>query len=178
MSIIEDLLDLFSDSEEDEPNENIVLPIKENQLITDCCLGVVLGEKPTIFYDVDGVLHPNDQANLSCVDFLIDIINKLPNVQLVMISNWRETMDKEYFERIFPAVVVERTVGFTPVIINMNYRRQGEVEAFASHYGIGMYLCLDDEAELYQPSWERLLLIERSEGIDNNTVEAVLSYFH
>jgi hypothetical protein len=180
MSIFDDFMDLLSDTdlEQDNLSKNVILPIKENQLITDCCPGIVLGSMPTLFYDVDGVLHPNDQVNLSCIEFLIDIIDKLPQLQLVMISNWRETMDKEYFERIFPALIVEKTVGFTPVIIDVNCRRQGEVEAFVKHYNIEKYICLDDEGELYQPSWERLLLIERSEGIGKGTVKAVLNYFN
>ncbi|WP_019281330.1 HAD domain-containing protein [Vibrio anguillarum] len=152
------------------------LPIKRDHSISTCCNGVV-HQGPTLFYDVDGVLHPNDVGNLSSVNFLISIIDKVPSLQLVMSSNWRETMDLEFFERIFPKKIKERTIGFTPVLDIYPYRRQREIEAFATHFNISRYLCIDDQEQLYESGWHNLYIIDRSCGLDDKNREEILDYF-
>ncbi|EKG0020376.1 hypothetical protein RZ186_003445 [Vibrio cholerae] len=152
------------------------LPIKRDHSISTCCNSVVR-QGPTLFYDVDGVLHPNDVGNLSCVNVLTSIIDKIPSLQLVMSSNWRETMDLEFFERIFPQKIKERTVGFTPVLDIYPYRRQREIEAFATHFSISRYLCIDDQEQLYEPGWHNLYIIDRSRGLDDKSKDEILDYF-
>ncbi|WP_425268633.1 HAD domain-containing protein [Marinobacter vinifirmus] len=152
------------------------LPIKEDMEIEACCNGNVL-TGPTLFYDVDGVLHPNDTGNLSCADVLTSITSQIPGLQLVMSSNWRETMDLEFFQRIFPKEIVNRTVGFTPVLSAPPYRRQREIEVFTSYFGISRFICIDDQERLYEPGWPNLHLIERSRGLDECSIEKIVRYF-
>lgn len=152
------------------------LPIKKGYPIASCCNGNI-HQGSTLFYDVDGVLHPNDVGNLSCVSHLVSIINKVPSLQLIMSSNWRETMDEEFFERVFPNEILERTIGFTPVLETYPYRRQREIEAFAAHFGLNRYLCIDDQERLYESGWPNLYAIDRSRGLDEKSSENIASYF-
>lgn len=154
----------------------VTLPIKGDMEIEACCNGNVLSG-PTLFYDVDGVLHPNDTGNLSCANVLTSITSQIPGLQLVMSSNWRETMDLEFFQRIFPKEIVSKTVGFTPVLSAHVYRRQKEIEVFATYFGITRFICLDDQERLYEPGWPNLHLIERSRGLDKYSTEKIVRYF-
>jgi len=156
--------------------EKATLPIKKGYPIGSCCNGNI-HQGPTLFYDVDGVLHPNDVGNLCCASHLVSITNKVPSLQLVMSSNWRETMDHEFFQRAFPKEILERTTGFTPVLETYPYRRQREIEAFAAHFGLNRYICIDDQERLYEPGWPNLYAIDRSRGLDEKTAENILSYF-
>lgn len=130
---------------------------------------------PTIFYDVDGVLHPYDTGSLSCQEILVGICETHPEIQLVMSSNWRESMDIDYFKNNFHPKIVDKTIGFTPCLPDSNFARQAEVEAFVSHFHIKNFVCLDDLQELFSPSYGRLFLADRSSGLKPSDVPLILS---
>ena len=162
---------------EPAPQTKAILPIKEGLSLTSCCNNQVQ-VRPTLFYDVDGVLHPNDANNLSCANLLVSVIEHIPTLQLVMSSNWRETMDLEYFERVFPKEIIKRTVGFTPVLPVHQFRRQREVETFISYFGITKFLCIDDQEKLFTPGWPSLHLTERSRGLNQQSIKEIINFFN
>ena len=150
------------------------LPVTEAHRVEHLSIAQVIPSYPAIFFDVDGVLHPYQTGSLGAVKYLTFLCEENPKIQLIMSSNWRETMDIDSYRREFPAIVVERTVGFTPVLKS----RQEEVMAFVNHHGIRSFVCIDDDESLFSKDWLHLYLTDRATGMSKRDALNILNFFN
>lgn len=128
---------------------------------------------PTLFYDIDGVFHAYQNDSLSQQHLLVDLIAAYGDVQLVMSSNWRESMTYGFFAENFHPIILDRTIGFTPVFDLEQASRSAEVEAFAAHYGIDNFICIDDTSNLFYQNCNYLYLTEKSTGITRQDIDKI-----
>jgi hypothetical protein len=154
---------------------NDILPIKPSLPISNCAT-VEIRNTPTIFFDVDGVLHPYETGSLASQKYLVELCKSIPNLQLVMSSNWRESSDYDYFRSEFSTEIVRSTVGFTPVYDEYRFNRQKEIEDFAKYYGIQNYLVLDDLEHLFEPRWNKLYLVDRKTGLKPSDLPPIVTH--
>jgi hypothetical protein len=130
-----------------------------------------LSKYQILFYDVDGVLHPGDSETLSRQYILVDYLLSNSNVRLVMSSNWREMMDYDFFSNTFDPIIVNRTVGFTPVLPSCSHRRGKEVLVFIKQFHIKRFLVIDDTKNLFTHDFVGLAHTDRHVGLTLETLK-------
>jgi hypothetical protein len=121
-----------------------------------------------IFLDFDGVLHRGNSGTFRKLPLLDALIHELPQLGIVLSTNWRHTEDLESLQGYFSVPETEaRVFDVTPILHgHSRAQRQREIEAWlAVHRGVARYVALDDSADLFEPNWRGLHLTDPREGL-------------
>lgn len=112
--------------------------------------------KKLLFLDFDGVLHPDGVALFSRLALLEEYLLKMPGVDIVVSSTWRETDSLERLQGYFSEAIRDRVVGVTPSLED-GYDcggRQREIHAFLESAGLNSenasWVALDDMAMFFR----------------------------
>jgi hypothetical protein len=123
--------------------------------------------KPSpLFLDFDGVLHPGQSGTFRYLSAFEEIMRCHPDIDIVISSNWREGEPFHELLDYFSAGFRDRLIGATAVLPGP-YARQREIEAFCRSFGIERWLAIDDDESLFVPGCPRLILLSRTEALDD-----------
>jgi hypothetical protein len=117
-----------------------------------------------VFLDFDGVLHPGFSGTFAYRETFENIMREYPHVDIVISSSWRLNAPLDYLQSYFSEDIAQRVVGKTPDMSG-THTRHGEIELFAQYFDIEEWVVLDDEKGLFPDFYEKLVLMERHEGI-------------
>lgn len=139
-----------------------------------------------LFLDFDGVLHPfpmgPDDKHLSAVASLWRILEKNPELSVVITSTWRERHTLEELVALLSAngggQFKHRFVGVTPTLEGADYIpgvRQREIESWLANHAPqnAPYIILDDIEDYFDSNCRNLYLVDGSIGLTESDVEAV-----
>lgn len=126
-----------------------------------------------LFIDFDGVLHRAESGTFEFLPNLVRILGVMPEVDVVISSNWRINARREWLLDHFPPSCHDRIVGVTPVLSG-RHQRQAECEAFAAAAGATRFLAVDDERDLFHPACPWVVYTDRYEGLNAEVEGRVL----
>ena len=116
----------------------------------------------TLFLDIDGVLHPNGTARTylrrnvtgECIGHrilgdglwqwsepLIQLLNKLPDVHIVLHSSWRHEISLEDIRSHMPSALAERVVAITPT---QHFGRLDSIRTYCERNRVDRFVIVDD----------------------------------
>ena len=164
----DELLDIVSVIE--GQNVEFTMPVYEDTPMKwlvkmDFCGDLVL------FFDVDGVLHPNQTETLELKDKLLVLIEEFPNLELIMCSNWRESSPQDWFEKRFGERLSEHFKGCTPILDSGEFRREREIEAFVEQFRVKRFVVVDDRDDFYHPNYPHLVTTDIAVGLTDVTIQ-------
>ena len=139
--------------------------------------------KKILFLDFDGVLHPDGIALFSKLDLFERYLLKMPGVDIVISSTWREDHSLTALKNYFPASIRNQIIGVTPVLDD-GYEcagRQREIQAYLDRAGLNKDNCawvaLDDIALFFEADWPHLILTDASSGFTDANGRALLEWY-
>lgn len=131
-----------------------------------------------LFLDFDGVLHPlntTNTADLFCRSSLLeDLLRRVPWVEVVITSSWRDTRTLEQLRAMFNPDIALRIIGSTPkwYAIDVStslagYLRQAEIQGWlnANNRHLEPWIAIDDQPWLFRPFLANLVCIEPATGL-------------
>jgi hypothetical protein len=124
----------------------------------------------TLFLDIDGVLHRRAPGaeKFTALPQLQQSMRRLPRLEVVISSSWREVFDFEDLVELFDEDLRDRIVGSTPVLNqDTEFVRQRECEQWMRTHRPPdhEWLALEDEQALFEPGCPHLLLVSGSKGL-------------
>ncbi len=146
------------------PEQDNLFPVTKSDSAHNLVTRSFSPERPTLFIDIDGVMHRYQNESFECKHHFESIIEEFPNVQFMLSSTWRHDADQEYIESKLGLKITSKLVGATPHLSARSYRRQKEVEQSVVSLGIKKFLAIDDTADIFDPGYEYLVLCNKSEG--------------
>ena len=152
--------------------EDIHMPVDENTPFKYLAKNDFKGDL-VLFFDIDGVLHPYQTETLELKGKLLVLTNMFPDLELIMCSDWRLSLPREWFEKSFGDGLAERFKGCTPVLPRGEFKRQNEVETFSKIYKVRKYVVVDDRPDLYRPGFPNLVTTSVSIGMTEETVQQI-----
>lgn len=136
-----------------------------------------------LFLDIDGVLHGDLNERLSRVGLFESYLQRLPEVEIVFSSTWREDYTLDELRELFAESLRAQVIGATPVL-ECGYDRGGrsrEIEAWLAAEGLGhdsaRWLALDDWPHLFDDAYPCLHLTDGKHGFAERDGEALLAWF-
>lgn len=138
-----------------------------------------------LFLDFDGVLHPINGPAFSRLPLLEAWLRQRTDLGIVISSSWREHMSSQRLAELFSPDLRQRLVGATPVLSTREWHRapgrvrHTEVLAWLDqNQGIKEWGILDDQALLFPPGLDRLVITDGRMGLapkDLRRLEVVLA---
>jgi hypothetical protein len=136
-----------------------------------------------LFLDFDGVLHSDGSGSFSKLDLFEECLSKMPEVEIVISSTWRETDSIEQLRNYFSAHVRDRIIGITPSLEG-GYEcggRQREIEAFLGSAGLdgenASWVALDDIPLFFEDDCPNLVLADSSQGFTESNGKSLLEWY-
>lgn len=135
-------------------------------------------KNPALFLDLDGVAHPAgcDRREYMCrMNHLLDLVRRLPKLEIVISSSWRKTLTIEKIRSFFYPEIADRIVGMTPVITPKpeKYGRYLEIQQYLREHPYDRWIALDDNSKLFPPGCDHLIKVNGKQGLDETTVSQI-----
>jgi hypothetical protein len=144
--------------------------------------------RPTIFLDLDGVLHPEggDTSRLfECAPRLWAILRTVPEAQVVFSTSWRlhHSLDEliDFASACGGEDLAERFVGITPLVKSVDEdrgdyrRRELECLAWREHTGhVGNWLAIDDIEHWFSPLTRNVFISDFRTGLSDADVPVII----
>lgn len=132
--------------------------------------------KVILALDFDGVLHRIRGPAFEHLPRFESILRQFPEVDIVVSSSWREAYTWDHILNYFSEDLHRRIIGATPVLSaeSPQYRahvRHSEIRKFLVDSGRDphRWIALDDDASLFPPMCEQLVLCDAQRGLDAAT---------
>lgn len=143
-------------------------------------------DRPTIFLDFDGVLHPTDYLRFESVNgelvlsgdsrfcWAEDLSNLLHGFEcdLIVHSSWRNSYSVEQLREFLPLALAKRVVAVTE-----GESRYASILGYVSSHSIESYVILDDAADEFPSGCNQLILCTDGKGIRGQKAQRALSEF-
>lgn len=129
-----------------------------------------------LFLDFDGVLHPDPpiiSAPLWCrSNLLIDWLDTRPDIEIVVSSTWRLSRSLQQIQALLPDRLATKLIACTGLVQEELFARQLECELWMKENRDPWinWVALDDRIWNFRPFEKRLIICNRSTGIDNNVI--------
>jgi hypothetical protein len=127
-------------------------------------------KRKILFLDFDGVLHGEQDAHFARLAQFQDCLMKMPEVEVVISSSWRELHPFAELKSLFDPSFQDRIVGITPSL-ECGYEaggRQCEIEAFLNAAGLNAtnatWIALDDMDYFFDKECAGLILVNPTHG--------------
>lgn len=139
--------------------------------------------RKVLFLDFDGVLHPDGVGVFSNLSIVEEYLLKMPDVEIVISSTWREDETLDRLKRYFSKFVQERIIGVTPVLDGgCDYGgRQKEILSYLSSEGLNSenayWVAVDDIKMFFDENWPHLVLVDGAKGFSEDDGNAVLEWY-
>jgi len=139
--------------------------------------------KKIIFLDFDGVLHCDLDASFSKLPLVEKYLQKMPDVEIVISSAWRETLNLEELRNIFSTEFRHRVLGVTPML-KEGYDaggRQREIEIYLKNNNLdennASWIAIDDIEELFDNGYKNLIVTNYLTGFTEKDGEFLLKWY-
>lgn len=132
--------------------------------------------RPVLMLDVDGVLHPGDVETLEFKPLLYQILDLIPELQVVFSSNWQHDARHDWLVERFSYEYKHQFCGVTGPKLECEFPRRHEIERFAREHGLKCFVAVDDRPELFGPECPWLFVVPRSRGLDEGNHLALASF--
>lgn len=126
-----------------------------------------------LFLDFDGVLHRAEDGSFEFVPRLEELLNLVPDLDVVISSTWRINASRSALLGYFPPSTHDRIVGVTPVF-HCRHARQAECLAYAAAAGVTRFVAVDDDRSGFAPDCPWLVLTDRYQGLDASVVQRII----
>lgn len=140
--------------------------------------------KKILFLDFDGVLHSDGIALFSRLGLLEEYLLKMPEIEIVISSTWRETQGLDELKNYFSPSLRDKITGVTPSLED-GYDcggRQREIHAFLDSAGLNAgnatWVALDDMALFFEDGYPHLILADSSTGFDESNGNSLLAWYN
>jgi hypothetical protein len=139
--------------------------------------------KKIIFLDFDGVLHPDGEGLFSQREIFESYLLKMPDVEVIVSSTWREDYDLNALREFFSPSVRHQIQGVTPVLEDGCDQggRQREIHAYLEAAGLNdknaTWVVLDDMAMFFEAGYPYVILTESTRGFDDSNGETLLRWY-
>lgn len=149
------------------------------------CAGQFVGipMRKIIFLDFDGVLHPDGVGLFSRLPVLESFLSRMPEVEVVVSSTWREDHTLEELREFFSPALRERISGVTPSLED-GYElggRQKEIQSYLETQNLDHDACswiaLDDIALFFEEACPNLVLTDSSQGFTEREGQKLLEWY-
>ena len=133
-----------------------------------------------LFLDVDGVLQTpaaDDWKEMEHCEGLIAVLSQLPQLSIVVISNYSGEGTLDSVRQHFPEEISQRIIDITPVTALSQARkgRQVEIELWLDHHpDVKNWVAVDDEKFLYKDYCPWLVMTHKWLGWTEQTTETVM----
>ena len=131
--------------------------------------------RQVLFLDFDGVMHRAENGSFENMPQLKWLLESLPDLRLVISSDWRLTMDEAALLALFPKEIRSRIVGTTPYL--RGQPREQECRQFALEHGVVRYLAVDDDTTVFSSGCPFLVQTDRYIGLDSAVAERIVEQF-
>jgi len=138
----------------------------------------------TLFLDFDGVLHPlnaPDHRQFVHLATLESVLQKHPQVEVVISSTWRQMLRFEKLRDLFSPVIRDRVVGVTPHFADLvhipdrllGYPREAEINAWMTQnrQASNDWVALDDSDWLFYPFCPNLIHVDAGVGLTSENLQ-------
>lgn len=142
------------------------------------------GQATAVFFDIDGVLHPQpssfyedayryrESAWFRWQVALLDALAPYPDCHLVLHSSWRLAYrGPDLHDSLPPELGARLTAVANPGIAS----RFGAIQDYARRHQLTGYVIVDDEAKEFPPGLPELLLLDPDQGLGNPAAVAQLA---
>lgn len=136
-----------------------------------------------LFLDIDGVLHGDLTPKLSQLDLFTQYLRRLPQVQVVISSTWREDMTLAQLRALFAPDLHARFIDVTPQRPD-GYDPGGRAREVADwlasarlHAGNARWVALDDWPHLYDAGCPFLIATDPCYGFSAQDGDALLAWY-
>ena len=156
-----------------------MLPVRNQRSLETLAYSGLDPDIPTIFLDIDGVLHRYCNETFERKELLESWL-KEHSCQVVISSNWRESHDTEHLYEALGDLIWSRIVGFTPVLefVEGQGTREREIYEFVQFYGLRSFICIDDSPELFSaPPAIPIIFTLPQYAITQDTMTALHSWY-
>ncbi len=139
--------------------------------------------KKILFLDFDGVLHPDGVGLFSKLALFEAYLLRMPDVEVVISSTWREDHDLEALRCFFSANVRDKIIGVTPSLDDGfdGGGRQREIHAYLDAAGLSTknasWVALDDMQMFFENDYPHLILTDSARGFDEENGDALLAWY-
>lgn len=139
--------------------------------------------KKILFLDFDGVLHPDGVGLFSKLALFEAYLLRMPDVEVVISSTWREDHDLDALRCFFSANVRDKIIGVTPSLDDGfdGGGRQREVHAYLDAAGLSTenasWVALDDMQMFFENDYPHLILTDSTRGFDEKNGDALLEWY-
>lgn len=139
--------------------------------------------KKILFLDFDGVLHPDGIGLFSNLGLLEKYLQKMPGIEIVISSTWREDHALDELKNYFPESLRDKIIDVTPSLED-GYDcggRQREIHAFLESAGLNdenaSWVALDDMPLFFDDGYPHLILTDSSQGFSEGNGDALLAWY-
>ncbi len=125
-----------------------------------------MNNKPILFLDFDGVLHPNGCASKDCFSLLPALIATIAPFELdiVISSSWRRHRSLTWLKKLFPRPIRKRIVGTTGDPFLGTYARWEEIRAYLRKHPTSSWRALDDFDFEFPPDCPQFIYCDGDRG--------------
>jgi hypothetical protein len=129
-----------------------------------------------LFLDFDGVLHPDPPKVSSPLwyrsNLLSDWLDTRPDMEVVVSSTWRLRRDLQQIQALLPDWLATKLIACTGLIKEELFARQLECEQWMKENRDPWinWVALDDRIWNFRPFEKRLVICNRSTGLDENVI--------
>lgn len=141
-----------------------------------------------LFLDIDGVLnnfkwsetHPSgllyrtlDDIDPTNIKLLSELLNKYPNLKVVIMSDWRKLISLEELKLIFSHFKInpDQIVGYTPTVAK-SQNREDEVLLFLKDNPTEDYVLVDND-DFFKNLKNKLVLTNPQTGLDQESIAKI-----
>lgn len=116
-------------------------------------------EDKILFLDIDGVLHPDDVASFTqdrtaptgvnlfrWAPILVELLNKYPEVKIVVSSTWRCLFPYTILMDLLPLGIKERVIDVTEPKL---YDRWDAIKEYIVRHKLNKYIIIDDDYKAF-----------------------------
>jgi hypothetical protein len=138
-----------------------------------------------LFLDFDGVLHADgDVGREFCrLPHLDKYLEKMPDIEIVISSSWRDAHSLEELKEFFPLHLREKIIGVTPShpCGFESGGRQREIEEFLEAASLShedsSWVALDDMEFIFDSNCRNLVLVNANSGFSDDEGRKLLAWY-
>lgn len=147
-----------------------------------------------LFLDFDGVVHPvkSDISKIFChMEMLADfLVHRAPDWSIVLSTSWREAHPMDELLDFIPESIHHRVIGTTvydshpgprkmdPMLAERSLRQAQGLYYMQSRPAGEPWLFVDDDATLFDPGLEQLVLCDPRKGLTVETLDHLLVQYN